>query len=93
MPGRAALPDDIKICTIEGVRNHNSGGEPVELWRLKNGRVVVRAFNEGGFSGTDVDLFDLIGWLQAGPGKGMVLDHGEGAISPRNSVPRDRKGT
>jgi hypothetical protein len=37
---------------------------------------VVVAFNEGGHCGTELDLFDLIDWVQAGPGRGMVLDNG-----------------
>jgi hypothetical protein len=62
-----------KICEIIGVREHVERS-PVELWRNdKTGRLVVVALNEGGCSGTEVDLLDLIDWLQAGPGRGMVL--------------------
>lgn len=52
----------MKICDMNGVR----GGEPefpVELHRDGNGRLTVRAINEGGFNCTDIDLYDLLGWL------------------------------
>ena len=42
--------------------------EPVRLVRRPyNGRLVIRAMNEGGNSYTDVDLLDLMEWLQWGP--------------------------
>jgi hypothetical protein len=48
-----------KICDLEGVREYVEGAT-VELWRHpKNGRLVVRAWNECGNNYTDVDLFDL----------------------------------
>ena len=28
------------------------------------GRVVIKAFNEGGFNCTEVDLFELISWIR-----------------------------
>jgi hypothetical protein len=62
------------------VRNHGSGGEPVEQWRRADGRLVIRAFNEGGFSCTDVDLFDLVDWLRTGAGRILVLDNGKSPV-------------
>lgn len=47
---------------MEGVREYNEE-LPVELWRV-NGRLVVRALNEGGNNGTEVDLLDLVEWLR-----------------------------
>jgi hypothetical protein len=41
-------------------------GLPVELWRSDNGRLMVRAYNECGNNHTDVDLWNLIDWLQRG---------------------------
>lgn len=50
---------------MSGVRSDDE--LPVELWRCdRSGRLVVRAYNEAGCSYTEVDLWDLVGWLQAG---------------------------
>lgn len=51
-----------KIEVLSGVREYCEE-MAVELWRLENGRLVVRAYNEAGHSGTEVDLLDLIEWL------------------------------
>lgn len=48
-----------KIAVLAGVREY-SEGEAVELWFNDKGRIVVRAYNEGGCCATDVDLFDLL---------------------------------
>ena len=37
---------------------------------------MIVATNEAGICGTEVDLYDLVDWLQAGPGRRMVLDNG-----------------
>ena len=43
-------------------------GYPVELWRDgENGRLVIRAKNEGGNNVTEVDLLELIQWCLSGP--------------------------
>ncbi|MGP0086400.1 MAG: hypothetical protein ACLP0B_22695 [Steroidobacteraceae bacterium] len=40
-------------------------GYPVELRRDEdNGRLVIRATNEGGHNVTHVDLFDVLHWLK-----------------------------
>ena len=55
------------IATLEGVREY-AEGFPVELWRDgKNGRLVIRAWNEAQCNCTDVDLWDLMDWLSSGP--------------------------
>ncbi len=55
---------DKPLAVMDGVREYGSTGFPVELRRDdENGRLVVRAINEGGFSSTDVDLLDLLEWL------------------------------
>jgi len=52
---------------MKGVREYVES-EPVRLVRRPyNGRLVIRAMNEGGNSYTDVDLLDLMEWLQWGP--------------------------
>jgi hypothetical protein len=73
-----------KICDMVGVREYGES-DPVELWRNdENGRLVIRVRNEGGYSFTDVDLWDIIKWIQAGPGTGVVLV--DGPSSDRNNV-------
>ena len=58
---------------------------PVELWRDdENGRLVIKAKNEGGNNATLVDLWDLVAWLQNGPRE--AIEHG-------HDIAGDRKGT
>ena len=47
---------------MDGVREYGEG-DPVELNRGRDGRWVIRATNEGGYSATEVDLEDLLRWL------------------------------
>jgi hypothetical protein len=55
-------PDTV-ICELDGVRGGDTGF-PVQLIRDgASGRVMVRVVNEGGFACADVDLFDLLDWL------------------------------
>lgn len=54
---------ETKIAVLTGVQEY-SEGEAVELWLNDKGRIVVRAYNEGGCCATDVDLFDIILWLR-----------------------------
>lgn len=62
------------VAVMEGVREYVDR-EPVQLVRRpSNSRVVVRAFNEGGNSYTDVDLMDLMEWLSRGPIRGLIID-------------------
>ena len=66
-----------RICEMRGVRTYGSDDDPVELWfNDEAGRLTVVAYNEAGYSGTKVDLFDLLDWVQAGPGRKTVIDHG-----------------
>lgn len=60
-----------------GVREYNEGmdvelaisrdylnvGKPEKDW-LGKGRIVIKAFNESGYNCTEVDLMDVILWLQ-----------------------------
>jgi hypothetical protein len=63
-----------RIAEMEGVRGSDTGC-PVLLYRSdETGRVVVRCFNEGGFSGTDLDLQDLLEWLGRNEWVGPLLD-------------------
>jgi hypothetical protein len=64
-----------KICDMVGVREYGEG-DVVQLWQRASGRLVIVATNEAGICGTEVDLYDLVDWLQAGPGRRMVLDNG-----------------
>lgn len=54
-----------RICEMVGVREHTEKF-PGQLWRHENGRLVVIARNEAGYNSTEVDLLDLIAWLQNG---------------------------
>ena len=40
-------------------------GLDVKLQVEDNGRLVVSAWNEGGFNGTSVDLMELLAWLKS----------------------------
>lgn len=54
----------IKLPLImDGVREYAEGYE-VQLEQTKEGRFVVVARNEGGYNCTEVDLTDLIGWVE-----------------------------
>lgn len=56
----------MKLCDMQGVRG-GERGYAVELWRTDEGRLVVRAYNEAGYSYTDVDLWDILSWVSIGP--------------------------
>ena len=47
-----------KLATLEAVRELTEG-EPVELWLTREGRVVLRSWNECGNAYTNIDLFAL----------------------------------
>lgn len=56
---------ELIVGKMDGVREY-AEGYPVELRRDdRNGRLVVRALNEGGYNLTDVDLLDLLQWVKA----------------------------
>jgi hypothetical protein len=56
-----------KLCDMQGVREYQEG-DTVQLWRVgESGRLVVRAYNECGNRVVDIDLWDILDWLQAGP--------------------------
>lgn len=60
---RPALDDDLlKVADLDGVREYTEGRK-VELWR-HHGRLVVRAYNEGGLNATEVDVWDLLDFLK-----------------------------
>lgn len=60
------MTDEELIETMVGVREyvegHSTRGPNVEM-RRSNSRLVVQAYNEGGYNCTQVDLFDLLDWL------------------------------
>ena len=61
-----------KLCEMQGVRS-DEADHPVELWRDDHsGRLMVRAYNEAGYSYTEIDLWDLIAWLERGPGGELI---------------------
>ena len=64
------------LAEMDGVREYIDG-DPVEfVRRQQNGRLVIRAYNEGGNNHTDIDFMDLVEWLRHGPRNG-VLKHGK----------------
>ena len=76
---RAGAPGR-KITDMVGVRSY--GNEPqVELWLNEQKRLVIVAYNEAGYAATEVDLWDILDWLQAGPGAQLVLDTGPSACA------------
>lgn len=56
-------PGERLICDLDGVRGGDTGFA-VQLIVAEDNRVLVRSINEGGFSCSDVDLLDLLGWVQ-----------------------------
>ena len=48
---------------MEGVREYCEGMN-VKLRADENGRLVIVALNEGGYNSTEVDLLDLLTWLE-----------------------------
>lgn len=67
------------ICDLDGIRGGDTGF-PVQLVR-EDGRLAVRAINEGGFSCTDVDLLDLVEWLHRLCPHGVNIDAVTSALS------------
>ena len=66
---------DRPIAVMDGVREYSDGLFPVELWRnAKTGRLVIRAYNERGNNITEVDLWDLLDWLQTGQPQWLLAD-------------------
>lgn len=66
----------IRLGIMGGVRSYGNPSCPnVELSLNDVGRVVIRAFNEAGFSRTEVDLYDLLSWLRSGSSE-AAIDNG-----------------
>ena len=57
---------------MEGVREYVEGSTVELIRRQQNGRLVIRAYNEGGNSHTDIDFLDLAEWLRHGPTDGVL---------------------
>jgi hypothetical protein len=47
---------------MHGVTEYAEGLD-VRLQLEDNGRLIVSAYNEGGFNGTSIDLLELLAWL------------------------------
>lgn len=57
----------IKICDMVGVRG-GEDGFPVELWRDgQTGRLLLTAYCEAGHNCVEIDLWDVLKWLESGP--------------------------
>ena len=55
----------LTLGTINGVREYVEG-HAVELGIRHDGRLVIRAWTEGGYNGVDIDLMDLLEWVRSG---------------------------
>lgn len=51
-----------RIATMTGVREHTER-RPVELWINAEGFVVLRAYNDGGFKHTEINMNDVFKWI------------------------------
>lgn len=58
---------ETKVCDMHGVHELSERFCVPQLWRTAGGRLVIRAYNEGGNNYTDLDLWSLVEWLEAGP--------------------------
>lgn len=74
---------ETKIAVLAGVREY-SEGEAVELWFNDKGRIVVRAYNEGGCCATDVDLFDLLSSVWVPENAQRQFEHRTLSVTSRN---------
>jgi len=77
---RVVKSDPLKICDIVGVVESLEGFTP-ELWRDRDGKLVIRIFNEGGNARVDLDFASLVNWLKFGP-NGILLGAHENGGAP-----------
>lgn len=54
--------DGLKKVKMQHVEEH-AEGYPVELEKVGS-RYIIKAKNEGGFNGTQVDLLQMLQWLE-----------------------------
>ena len=68
--------DSIKIAVLNGVREYGEG-LPVEIWLDgETGRLVLSAYNQCGDGFVNIDISDLISWLQTGRVDSGALSNG-----------------
>lgn len=61
-----------KLCDMNGVRG-GEDGFAIELWRDDDtGRLTVVGYNQAGYDGVGIDLWDLVEWLQSGRASSVV---------------------
>jgi len=70
---------DEVLRPMAGVRSEDSGVDLVRHWGT--GRLVLRAYNEGGFNCTDIDLLDLLAWLTAENAAGRLPEELAAAVA------------
>lgn len=78
-------PTPTKIATLRGVREHNEHDD-VELWLNADGRIVVRSYNECGNNYTDLDLRDLLDWLDSGSNTLAETENARHSVRPHITV-------
>jgi hypothetical protein len=72
----------IKLATMTGVKEYTDGDQ-VEIWLNDIGRVVIRAYNEGGNNYTEVDLVHVLEWGSLRASKsGDFVDYDAIRIAP-----------
>jgi hypothetical protein len=64
-------PPDV-LSELTGVREYVEGSTVRLVRRQQNGRLVIRAFNEGGNNYVDIDFMDLMNWSKWGPSDGII---------------------
>ena len=52
-----------EVCVMDGVTEYGEGAA-VELHKDNNGKLLVVAYNEGGYNSTAVDLLDILLWVK-----------------------------
>ncbi len=66
----------LNICEMNGVRRYDSDTEGVELWLNEaTGRLVLCAIHDG-VCRVEIDLWDIVGWLQTGINDGPLESSG-----------------
>lgn len=55
------------VAELVGVREYVEGSSVLLVRNQQNGRLMIRAYNEGGQNFTEIDLFDLLSYLREGP--------------------------
>ena len=78
------MGDAARVCILDGVRGGE--GRAQLVWDEDTGRPMVRGINEGGFGCVDLDLSDLLGWLNRAVPGSVDIDRIEGALPALTAI-------